>query len=378
MSLPYHHGVRVIEINEGPRPIRTVDTSVIGMVSIADDADAAVFPLDTPVLVTDIYTALGKAGDTGTLAPALGAIRQETNPLMVIVRVDSGIDAAARDTNVIGSVTGGTKTGLKALLNAESLLGVRPRILGAPGLDTLPVASELAVIADDLNGFAYTVSQAATRDEAVTYRSNFSARELMTIWPNDADGMAAATALGLRARLDNEVGWHKTLSNVGINGTAGLSVPVSFSLTRPGSDVGVLNQNDVTSLVNKDGWRFWGSRTCSDDPLFAFESTVRTAQVLMDTIAEGQAWAAGKPLVPTMAEDIVEGINGKLRRMVDTERLIGAECWLDPSLNAVAQLHGGRMLLDYDFTAVPPLEDLTLQQRITGRYLVDFAARAVG
>jgi phage tail sheath protein FI len=26
----YHHGVRVIEINEGTRPIRTVSTAVVG------------------------------------------------------------------------------------------------------------------------------------------------------------------------------------------------------------------------------------------------------------------------------------------------------------------------------------------------------------
>ncbi|WP_247919278.1 hypothetical protein, partial [Yersinia pseudotuberculosis] len=28
----YHHGVRVIEISEGTRPIRTVSTAVVGMV----------------------------------------------------------------------------------------------------------------------------------------------------------------------------------------------------------------------------------------------------------------------------------------------------------------------------------------------------------
>lgn len=38
MSQKYHHGVRVIEHNNGPRPIRTVNTTVIGMVCTANDA----------------------------------------------------------------------------------------------------------------------------------------------------------------------------------------------------------------------------------------------------------------------------------------------------------------------------------------------------
>lgn len=38
MSQKYHHGVRVIEHNNGPRPIRTVSTAVIGMVCTANDA----------------------------------------------------------------------------------------------------------------------------------------------------------------------------------------------------------------------------------------------------------------------------------------------------------------------------------------------------
>lgn len=65
----------------------------------------------------------------------------------------------------------------------------------------------------------------------------------------------------------------------------------------------------MTTLIRRDGFRFWGSRTCSDDPLFAFESYTRTAQVLADTMAEGQMWAIDKPLTPSLARDIVETIS---------------------------------------------------------------------
>src|SRR5690606_15892012 len=74
MATDFHHGVRVLEINEGSRPIRTVSTAVVGMLCTGSDADEKVFPLNKPVLLTDVLTASGKAGELGTLARSLDAI----------------------------------------------------------------------------------------------------------------------------------------------------------------------------------------------------------------------------------------------------------------------------------------------------------------
>ncbi|MWU82018.1 phage tail protein, partial [Escherichia coli] len=46
----YHHGVEVIEINDGTRTISTVSTAIIGMVCTANDADEKTFPLNEQVL----------------------------------------------------------------------------------------------------------------------------------------------------------------------------------------------------------------------------------------------------------------------------------------------------------------------------------------
>lgn len=40
MAQDYHHGVRVVEVNEGTRSITTVSTAIVGMVCTGDDADA--------------------------------------------------------------------------------------------------------------------------------------------------------------------------------------------------------------------------------------------------------------------------------------------------------------------------------------------------
>src|SRR5690348_28049 len=136
MPADFHHGVRVIEINSGTRPITTVSTAVIGFVATAEDADAAAFPLDTPVLVTNPQSALAGAGTTGTLKKTLTAIAAQAQAVCVVVRVAEGVDAAATTTNVIGGTdVNGRFTGMQALLSAQAKVGVKPRIIGAPGLD---------------------------------------------------------------------------------------------------------------------------------------------------------------------------------------------------------------------------------------------------
>ena len=382
----YHHGVRVLELNEGTRPIRTVSTAVIGLVATAEDADAAALPLNTPVLATDIKTALDKAGEKGTLARSLQAIADQTNAVTVIVRVDQKTTEAEQNSAIIGGVENGRYTGMKALLAAEQNLKVRPRILGVPGLDSAPVATALNSIAEKLRAFNYlSCFGCETKEEAAAYREAIGAREAMLIYPEflgwdtvtsqTTTFDATARALGLRAKIDNETGWQKTLSNVPVSGVTGISKDIFWQLQSMDTDAGYLNSNEITTLIQKDGFRFWGSRTCSADPLFAFENYTRTAQILADTMAEGHMWAVDKDLHPSLAKDIVDGINAKFRDLKNGGYIIDGECWFDPSANSKELLKSGRLLLDYDFTPVPPLEDLTLRQRITDRYLADFASR---
>lgn len=387
MPTDYHHGVRVIELSDGIRPIRTVETAVVGLVATADDADVSVFPLDTPVLITNILGALGNAGTDGTLAKSLAAIADQTNPVMVVVRVAEGVDEAATTTNVLGTVTAaGQYTGMKALLAAKSKFGVKPRILGAPGLDTEAVVNGLVSIAQSLRAMCYCATHgAATKEDAVLARDEFGARELMLIWPDflawdttadaEATAWATARALGLRAKLDEDVGWHKTLSNIPVNGVTGLTKDVFWDLQDPNTDAGYLNSHEVTTLIRHQGYRFWGSRTCSSDPLFAFESATRTAQVLADTMAEAHFWAVDKPLHASLVRDIIEGINAKFRELKSLGYIIDGAAWYDDTANTPTTLSDGKLYIDYDYTPVPPLENLMLRQRITDRYFADFAAQ---
>lgn len=384
MPTTYHHGVRVVEINEGGRPIRTVSTAVIGLIATADDADPAVFPLNTPVLVSNYAQALTKAGKTGTLYRVLEAIAQQCTPITVVVRVDEDADAATQTANVVGGITAAGKyTGAKALLTAQALFGIKPRIIGAPGLDNQAVTTELISIAQKLRGFVYASAWGAqTKEDAIAYRKHFGQRELMVIWPDfvafdttakaNASAPAVAYALGLRAKIDNDTGWHKSLSNVPVNGVLGINRDVFWDLQSPDTDAGVLNAAGITTLINKTGYRFWGSRTAEEAEFFYYENYTRTAQVLADTIADVHFSFIDKPMHASIVKDIIESINAKFRELKTAGLIIDGKAWFNPDANDKAQLKNGRLVIDYDYTPVPPIEDLILQQRITDRYLADF------
>ncbi|WLI76965.1 phage tail sheath protein [Kosakonia sp. H02] len=385
----YHHGVQVVEINDGTRVISTVSTAIVGMVCTASDADVEMFPLNEPVLITSVQSAIAKAGKQGTLAASLQAIADQAKPVIVVVRVAEGTgdDAPAQTiSNIIGTTDeNGKYTGLKALLTAEAVTGVKPRILGVPGLDSLEVATALAPICQKLRAFGYVSAWGCkTISEAITYRENFSQRELMVIWPDflawdtaanaTAIAYSTARALGLRAAIDQSTGWHKTLSNVGVNGVTGISTPVFWDLQESGTDADLLNEAGVTTLIRKDGFRFWGNRTCSDDPLFLFENYTRTAQVIADTMADAHMWAVDKPITATLIRDIIDGINAKFRELKSNGYIVDATCWFDEEANDAETLKAGKLYIDYDYTPVPPLENLTLRQRITDKYLANLVS----
>lgn len=377
------HGIKTNVLTAGTRTIAAVASGVIGLVctatapaGAATNALNAAFPLNTPVLVTDVRKAIGEAGTGGTLKPSLEAIYDQCSPIVIVVRV--AVDAQAQDAATIGSA--GDYSGLYALLAAESVTGFRPRVIGAPGLDTQAVTTALTTVAGKLRAMVYAAADGDTVAEAVTYRENFAARELMLLWPNwsnDFPGDAVARALGLRAKIDEETGWHKTLSNVAVGGVTGVSQSLFFDIQDPTTDVAALNDAQITTLVRSPsgGFIYWGNRTCSDEPLFAFESAVRTSQILQDEIAEGLIWASDKPLTAFLVKDVLETINARIRSLVVQQRLIGGRAWFDPALNSQVDLAAGKLVIDYEFTPAAPLEGLELNQRITDKYYADLSAQ---
>jgi phage tail sheath protein FI len=389
MADRYHHGISLTEISNAPRIIATVATAVIGLVATAPAAAADAFPLDRPVLVRDLDAAIVAAGAGGTLAATLSAIAATVRTPIVVVRVAPGADAAATQAAIIGTQANGLRTGMQALLGAEAATGVKPRILAVPGLENAEITQALAEVAEKLRGMSYAKALGDDVAAAEAYAGGFTSRALMLLWPDvtvrRADGttvpsFAAAHAVAMRALIDQEQGWHKTLSNVPLpavtagTGVVGITRDVTFDIQDPDCDANVLNAANVTTLVRINGeLRFWGSRTTANDANFAFESATRTAQILADTIAGGLVWAIDKPLTPGLARDIVEQCNAKFRAMKQAGVIFGAQAVFDAAKNPVDKLRTGILTIGYRYTPVPPLERLNLVQEISDEFLANFA-----
>ena len=98
------HGITVNEPLAGTRPIAAVATAVIGIVGTAPAAPNDDYPLDKPILITDVRAALATIGATGTLPKALEAIALQCSPIIILVRVAPGADDAATETAIAGDV----------------------------------------------------------------------------------------------------------------------------------------------------------------------------------------------------------------------------------------------------------------------------------
>ena len=383
-----HHGITANEYTEGVRSISDISTAIIGMVCTAEDADAKVFPINTPIFATSAYDLLAKAGTKGTLAKSLDAIVDQADAQVVIVRVADSKNTEELKANVIGTAEGGNYTGLKALRRAKAVTGFTPKILGCPELDSQDVLTELVGVAQATRAFAYG-SAGGNPDitEVGNYRKNFGQRELMLI---DNEFMAfdpatkktetAATiarVLGARAKLDKNVGWHKSISNTEINGVSGLKFARSFDLLDKNCDANTLNNKDVTALIREDGFRVWGNRTCTNDSMMAFEVATRTAQIIQETIASAFMWALDKPMHPSLMEDIIMAINAKLAQYVNKGYILGARVFVDKTLNTSETVQAGQFTISYEFTWVPPLENMVFNQHVTDTFFVNLVDKVI-
>ncbi|MCX8016616.1 MAG: hypothetical protein N2690_01745, partial [Rhodocyclaceae bacterium] len=139
MPANFLHGVETIEIDKGPRPIRTVKTAVVGLVGTAPTG-----PINTPTIVLSAQDAaqfgdITQANTAGHSIPqALDAIFDHGAGTVIVVNVfDPAIHTVTGQSgktpitasHIIGSVTAsGQRTGLKALEDTYSLFGFNAKL----------------------------------------------------------------------------------------------------------------------------------------------------------------------------------------------------------------------------------------------------------
>ncbi|WP_375674229.1 MULTISPECIES: phage tail sheath subtilisin-like domain-containing protein [unclassified Bartonella] len=399
MATGFLHGVEVVEVDDGTRPLRAVQSAVIGIVGTAPDADDRAFPLNTPVLVAGSLSQAAKLDRTGkrrgTLPNALDLIFKQVGAIVVVVRVNEGDNENATLTNILGGVNAnGAYEGVHAFIGAQSIVGQTPRILIAPGFThqrpssvnieengtgatANPVAAELIGIAERLRAIVVLDAPNSTDEAALSTAKDFDSKRAILIDPFvkvNRDGKiieqpASAAVAGVIAKTDFTHGFWHSPSNKVINGIVGTARPIDFSIGDRSSRANLLNEQNITTIIRENGYRLWGNRTLSSDTKFAFLSVVRTADMINDAILRGHLWAVDRNIKKTYMNDVSESVNAYLRDLKAQGAILGGRCTPDLELNTASAIEGGRVYFNVEFTPTTPAEHITFRSQIINDYL---------
>lgn len=380
------HGVHAINRNDGYIELRSKSTAVIGMICTASDADADFFPLDQCILITNLDEAIKKAGTKGTLKEVLRGIQEEVNTNVIVVRVEEGETPEATTANVIGNLNADdSRTGLKALELAGET-GLLPSIFIIPKYDAdKSVAIALAEHAKKFAGFTYiSASHCATIAEAIKYREEFAYDEMMLIYGDvitfnpdvglPTETYAVAKIAGLRAKLDQDIGWHQSISNNALSKVQGLTKPVTYNpINGFGTEANTLNEKGITCLVRDDGYRVWGNRTCAAaDSDKYFEVFTRTTQVIIFDLANLlKNITQDKPMTKKLLKDFRDRSVTYFEDRTRANRILGGHIILNPEKNGTDDLMSGKPAWSAKCTPIPPVENPQVELMITAEYVKD-------
>lgn len=365
----YHHGTRLKESTATPVLLSLGETTVIGLVGTAPDADAAKFPTDVPILINGRITEAAGLGNNGTLMDAIRSALYKIGAYVVFVRVEEGVDAAATLANVLGDAALGT--GVHALRRAKALTGKEPTLIAVPGFTSgdgvtkPPVVSELETITEELEAIAFVDGPDTDDATAIAYRQLINSQRIMVVDSKrleyDAESgnlipmPGSSYAAGLQAWVDETIGVQHSLSNkpasAGVEGWSRISdYPKQSNL---------LNENAVSTIVNfGDGPVFWGNRTATGDDLWQFLSVRRVADFVNKAIRRGFLEFVDKPFSAANIKFMHESGNAMLRKLKAQEIILGGKMWLDPELNTPEDMAAGKLVWSLDLEPPAPMEDI--------------------
>lgn len=392
MAITFNHGLRVVDAGSNTRSLETANTTSIGAVVTAPDADPTLFPLNEPVAIfTHEIDKVTKLGTTGTALDVVNAVKaQGIEGRIVFVRVEEGASADVTRKNLIGSAA--SMTGVHALSYARGHTGVEPGILIVPGwgsgrVDNAknPVADALEQVAKKLLAIAVFDTGGPDAETSIAYRADFSSRYTYLVDPfvRVASGSdivvkpASPFAAAMFLKRDKTKGnVYASPSNQEVGGVLGTARPVTYFDGEIDHEANLLNENSIATFIpsriaqqadgqfSSNGRVLWGNRTTSDDPLWAFVNVVRTRASIIKTIINSfRPWANDENLTSQHVIAVMRSLQEYLDGVIGAGGILGANVWFDRDLNQNENLRLGKLRVEFDAEESPPLEDLTIGSR---------------
>jgi phage tail sheath protein FI len=357
------HGVEIQEIDSGPKVVRTVKSSVIGIIGTAPDSE---IPENAPTLITSSKVP-ETLGNTGALPDAINSIFDQIGAVLAAVRV-----APSADPKV--DVKGKIIENIEAFLAAESAIHVKPQILIAPGFSgDSDVLTAMISVAEKLKAIIIADSPNTGVEDAISYAAGVGNSRVYMVDPyvkvGDEVLPASPFVAGLIAKSDNEKGFWHSPSNQEILGITGLARPIDFSFNDPSCSANILNEHNVATIIHQNGYKLWGNRTCSDNPKWQFLSVRRTADIINESILRAHLWAVDRNITRTYLEDVSESVNAYLANLKAQGAILGGICKAQPDMNTLANIQDGKVFFDIEFTPPYPAEAVVFRSYLTNDYI---------
>lgn len=385
-------GISITRIDNEPRPAVFSDMSVVGIIGTAPDADADVFPLDTPVfLYSDDAAKLNALGVDGTLRDAVLLINAQLGEFqvaakVVIVRVAEGVDPAATIVNIVGN---GTTTGLSAFLDAGPVLGVIPRLLCAPGFTSQrtgtnanAVCAALPPICAKLLAHAVVDGPATNEQAAIDWRETISSDRLIPVDPavkvlSNGEPVVvplSPAVIGVGVRRDHEKQGRPfhSWANQPVQGIVGPSRPINFSLTDGATEgqrllsanIGVLLRGEmgVESAIAQGGFIFVGTDNAGEDDLWRFYNVTRGRDYIHLMLLRTLRIYLGRfNITGQTVQAIINTMESALRDLKADGDILGYEIKFTRDQNSPEQLRQGRFTVSFAAEEAPVLRYLGIQ-----------------
>ncbi|MEM7197864.1 MAG: phage tail sheath subtilisin-like domain-containing protein, partial [Pseudomonadota bacterium] len=239
-------------------------------------------------------------------------------------------------------------------------------------LDSIAHKTRAVVIAD---------GPGISDEAAITYRKDFGSQRIYVVAPGvrvwdptinkNVVRPASPFVAGIINRMDNEQGPWWSPSNKLIRKISGIERPITFANGDTTCAAHRLNENAVTTIIRKDGFKLWGNLTCASDTLWQFLSVVRTNDMIAETFNAGFDWAIDRPFSLQLLSDLENSLRFKLREFKAQGATLGGNVWIDKELNTLATMKAGKLYLDYDVEPPAPMQTLILRAHRNDGYYED-------
>ncbi len=384
----FFHGVTVTNVDTGARTIALPSSSIIGLVDTFTPAPTYSAQPNDLVLITSEREAIAAFGPDSAITKACQAVFTRAKAVIVACGVAKLEDAAEQTSAIIGgTLLGGKRTGLQALLDGKSRFNAQPRLLVTPKHSaTQAVGTALVALADKLRAIAIIDGPNTTDEAVMAYAGEFGAKRAYMVdpgvqyWDTTAnatvDAPGSAYVAGLFAWTDSEYGFWASPSNKEFVGITGTSRPIEFLDGDETCRANLLNNANIATIIRDDGYRLWGNRTLSADAKWAFVTRVRTMDIVMDAILYGHKWAVDRSITATYVKDVTEGLQAFMRDLKNQGAIINFEVYADTELNTASQLEQGKVYWNIRFTDVPPAENPNFRVEVTNQWLTEVLSAA--